>query len=297
MHSATTGCHPVPLLLQGEFSNLNLLEHTDELTGLLEGRVGLFVDFDGTISNLAPTPDEAVVSSVAADALSRLSRRLALVCVISGRGVSDLRAKVAVDGLVYVGNHGGERFESGSLIAAPGMAEYEARIADLLSALRRQVDEPGIVWENKRYSAAIHFRATEDPAGVKTALAAALSAVDEVDGLQIFWGKMILEIRPPNGVHKGDALRELVREHRLDTAILLGDDMTDLDGMKALRDMRERSGLRGIGAAVVDESTPEELLRAADYTLDGVASVETLLEWLWGAVDGGFTAESAETAE
>ena len=276
---------------------MNLLEHTDELAGLLDGRVGLFVDFDGTISHLAPTPDDAVISPVAADALRRLHGTLALVCVISGRGVSNLRAKVGVDGLVYVGNHGGERYEAGALVAAPGMAEYEERIAGLMSALRRRVDRPGIVWENKRYSAAIHFRAAEDPLGVKTALTEAVSVVDEVDGLQVFWGKMILEIRGPNGAHKGDALRELVREHRLDAAIFLGDDMTDLDAMKTLRDLRQRDGVRGVSGVVVDESTPEELLRAADYTLDGVASVERLLEWLWRASNGDSTAERAEAAE
>ena len=276
---------------------MDLLEYPDVLIGLLDGRVGLFVDFDGTISHLAPTPDDAVISPVAADALRRLHGTLALVCVISGRGVSNLRAKVAVDGLVYVGNHGGERYEAGKLVAAPGMAEYEERIAGFMSALRRRVDQPGIVWENKRYSAAVHFRATEDPPGIRAALAEAVSAVDEVDGLQVFWGKMILEIRAPNGIHKGDALRELVQEHRLDAAVFLGDDMTDLDAMKTLRDLRARDGLLGVSAVVVDESTPEELLDAADYTLNGVGSVERLLEWLWRAETIDSTTEVTETTE
>ena len=265
---------------------MDLLEYLDELTGLLTGRVGLFVDFDGTISHLAPTPDDAVVSPRAANALRGLSGKLALVCAISGRGVSDLRVKVGIDELVYVGNHGGEKYEDGSLVVAPGMAEYEDRIVGLLSALRRHVDTPGIIWENKKYSAAVHFRATDDPASVKSALAEALSVVDEVDGLQVFWGKMLLEIRIPNGVHKGDALLELVGEHRLDAAIFLGDDMTDLDAMKTLRDMREHDSLRGISAVVADESTPEVLLSTADYTLDGVSSVETLLDWLLRASQG-----------
>lgn len=262
---------------------MNLLEHLDVLDGLLGDRVGLFVDFDGTISHLAPTPDDAAVSTRAANALRGLSGKLALVCAISGRGVADLRGKVGIDGLVYVGNHGGEKYESELLVVAPGMAEYEDRIVGLLSALRRHVDSPGIIWENKKYSAAVHFRATDNPTSVKSALAEALSVVDEVDGLQVFWGKMLLEIRIPNGVHKGDALRELVQEHRLGAAIFLGDDMTDLDAMKTLRDMREHDGLRGISAVVADESTPDVLISMADYTLDGVSSVETLLDWLLSA--------------
>ncbi len=268
---------------------MNLLEHLDELGGLPGDRVGLFVDFDGTISHLAPTPDDAVVSPLAANALRGLSGKLALVCVISGRGVSDLRAKVGIDELVYVGNHGGEKYEAESLVVAPGMAEYEERIVSLLSALRRHVDSPGIIWENKKYSAAVHFRATDHPTIVKSALAEAVSIVDEVDGLQVFWGKMLLEIRIPNGVHKGDALRELVREHRLDAAIFLGDDMTDLDAMETLRDMREHDGLRGISAVVADESTPEVLISTADYTLNGVSSVEILLDWLLSTSQGDST--------
>ncbi|MDP6064604.1 MAG: trehalose-phosphatase [SAR202 cluster bacterium] len=268
---------------------MNLLEHLDELGGLPGDRVGLFVDFDGTISHLAPTPDDAVVSPRAANALRGLSGKLALVCAISGRGVSDLRAKVGIDELVYVGNHGGEKYEAESLVVAPGMAEYEKRIVSLLSALRRHVDSPGIIWENKKYSAAVHFRATDHPTIVKSALAEAVSIVDEVDGLQVFWGKMLLEIRIPNGVHKGDALRELVREHRLDAAIFLGDDMTDLDAMETLRDMREHDGLRGISAVVADESTPEVLLSTADYTLNGVSSVEILLDWLLSTSQGDST--------
>ncbi len=265
---------------------MDLLEHLDELAGLIDGRMGLFVDFDGTISHLALTPDDAVVSHRAANALRGLSGKLPLVCAISGRGVSNLRAKVGIDELVYVGNHGVEKYEAESLVVAPGMAEYEERIVGLLSALKRHVDIPGIIWENKKYSAAVHFRATDHPASVKSALAEALSMVDEVDGLQMFWGKMLLEIRIPNGVHKGDALRELVREHRIDAAIFLGDDMTDLDAMKMLRDMREHDGLRGISAVVADESTPEVLLSTADYTLDGVSSVETLLDWLLSTSSG-----------
>ena len=122
--------------LGGDLPQLDLLAHLNLLTDLLDGRVGLFVDFDGTISHLAPTPDEAVVSPVAADSLRRLSGSLPLVCVISGRRVSDLRAKVGLDGPVYVGNHGGERYQAGTLVVSPGMAEHEGRITGLLDTLQ-----------------------------------------------------------------------------------------------------------------------------------------------------------------
>ena len=65
--------------------------------------------------------------------------------------------------------------------------------------------------------------------------------------------------------------------------------MTDLDAMETLRDMREHDGLRGISAVVADESTPEVLISTADYTLNGVSSVEILLDWLLSTSQGDST--------
>ena len=91
-----------------------------------------------------------------------------------------------------------------------------------------------------------------------------------MSGLQTFWGKMILEIRPPVGLHKGHAIRTVVEERGLRGAVFLGDDSTDVDGMEALADLGRRGRVRSCGVAVVDEGTPAALLNAADYRLDGV---------------------------
>ena len=91
---------------------------------------------------------------------------------------------------------------------------------------------------------------------------------------------MILEIRPPVGLHKGHAIRTVVEERRLNGAVFLGDDSTDVDGMEALADLGRRGQARGCGVAVVDEGTPTALLEAADCRLYGVDGVEVLLERL-----------------
>ena len=96
---------------------------------------------------------------------------------------------------------------------------------------------------------------------------------------------MILEIRPPVGLHKGHAIRTVVEERGLKGAVFLGDDSTDIDGMEAVaRAAKERTRFRGCGVAVVDEGTPAALLDAADYRLDGVGGVERLLERLCEAL-------------
>ena len=252
---------------------------------VLTGPLGIFVDFDGTIATIASTPDEAVVSHRAAEALRRLASKLDLVCVVSGRAAGELRDKVMVDGVVYVGNHGVEYLDAGRLEVAPGAAGYREKIRLVLDHLRSNTDVPGLIWNDKDYSASVHYRLAEDAGNARRMLQASLDSLPASDDLDVFWGKMVLEIRAPIGLDKGYALRKLVRERQLGGAIVVGDDATDVDAMAALSDLRAKGGLRGAGIAVLHEDSPEELLGAADYALDGVPGVETFLEWLESAAD------------
>ena len=74
---------------------------------------GLISDVDGTISQTAPTPQQAKVSPMCRHYLSILCRHLALVAAISGRPAAEARNMVGIDGMVYIGNHGLERWSEG----------------------------------------------------------------------------------------------------------------------------------------------------------------------------------------
>ena len=191
------------------------------------------------------------------------------------QAVWDLKSKVGVAGLVYVGNHGAEQIEDGRLRVVPGLEEYSQKIGRVLDGLKDRVDIPGLSWENKGYSAAVHFRAAREPDLAKGALQAALSNVEIASELQVFWGKMILEIRPPTGLHKGYALRNLVRERGLTGAIFIGDDLTDLDALVSLKEMRDQSGVRGLGVAVVDEDSGEGVGVSVNRAGGGIAVVDS----------------------
>ena len=117
---------------------------------LRSARIGLIADFDGTIAPIAPTPDEAELSRRAADSLARLAGKLDLVCVLSGRSVRDLQGKIAVDGVVYVGNHGAEHLAAGRLSVAPEVARHRDAIRGVFDYLRSVVAIPGLVWDDKR---------------------------------------------------------------------------------------------------------------------------------------------------
>ena len=193
--------------------------------------------------------------------------------------------KVCIDGIAYVGNHGAEYMDNGQLTIAPAVEGYGEKIDRVLTRLRESVDSPDIVWDYKKYSLAVHYRQTERPDQVKLELQKVWDTLQDADGLDLFWGKMVMEVRPPVGIDKGYAVERLVRERRLDSAIMLGDDMTDLDAFRAARNLR---GTQGAAILVLHDDTTQVLMESSDYSLIGVEEVETFLEWLVAVTDGPF---------
>ena len=256
----------------------NLLRHRHELVRLsARERLGLIVDFDGTIAEIAPTPEQAVVRDEELEILDRLSRALALVAVVSGRSAPDLEAKVGLGRVTYVGNHGAEYLVRDRVVYAEGADEYADRIAKVFGRLRESADGPGLIWQDKGLSASVHYRLAPDHKGARRRLAAALDLIEGAKELEVFWGKLVMELRSPLGLHKGFAVRKLVADHSLDGVLFLGDDTTDVDGMHAVRKLAEEGGLAGLGVAVLHEDSPAELLAAASYSLDGVTDVRAVL--------------------
>ena len=261
------------------------MDQLDEaLAELLGKRLGLIVDFDGTLAEIAPTPDQAGISPGCAETLAGLADTLDLVAVVSGRSVADLKSKVGVAGLVYVGNHGAEYQDGEQRYLAPGADEYREQVLAAFERLRSIVTTPGLIWQDKGLSASVHYRLAPDPQNAERALMAALDSVSGVEGLEVFWGKRVLELRSSLGLDKGYAVRKLTRDRGLDAVIVLGDDVTDVDGMRALDELEAGGDLRGLSVAVVHDDSPRALLDAADYRLDGVGEVREFLVWLETAV-------------
>ena len=263
------------------------LDHLDELAPLVDvPRLGLMVDFDGTLAPIAPTPDEAVISPAAFDALRRIAPAIEMVCLISGRALANLTAKVDLPGATFVGSHGVEFLDAGGLRVEPGVADYRETVAGVLEHLRSRVDDPAFVWQSKSLGASVHFRLTRDPEDAAQRLEAALADAPGADRLESFWGKMVLELVAPLGLDKGHAVRKLAHERRLNSVLFIGDDTTDAAGMAAVRELRQAGILRGAAVAVLHDDTPEAVLLAADYALPGIPGVELFLAWLADRVEG-----------
>jgi len=97
---------------------------------------GLITDIDGTIAELAPTAEAVRVDPGCAKHLRSLVSRLPVVAAISGRLAKVARGIVGVDGIVYYGNHGLERWSEGQVKIRPSAQDYVAKTAAVIAKIR-----------------------------------------------------------------------------------------------------------------------------------------------------------------
>jgi trehalose 6-phosphate phosphatase len=244
-----------------------------------EPRLGLVTDVDGTLSPIVPDPDAAQVTPRNRRHLETLCSLLPLVAVISGRSVADLRARVGVPGLIYIGNHGLERWVGDRVEIAPDAASFRPALEAALQDLAAH-PMPGVQVEDKGATLSIHYRRTADPPSAAADLFPLAHDIAARHGLKLYQGRMVFELRPPVDINKGSAFRRLIDEHELKAALYLGDDTTDLDAFQVARQLRQRETCYSLSVGVESEGTPDAVLETADLLASGVSDVESLLAWL-----------------
>ena len=224
----------------------------------------LFLDFDGTLVELAEAPDLIEVPDTLSRLLERLSERLeGRLAIVSGRSIADVERHLGRTAFAVSGSHGFElRLADGRSLAGAA--------PELLGGVRRDVARfaataPGLLVEEKPAGIAVHYRRAPQEAG---RVAAFLAGVAERAGLVLQRGKMVVELRPP-GADKGEALRRMMTEPPFVGArpLFVGDDLTDEHAFAAA------AALGGAGVLV---GTPRET--AAHWRLPDVAAVVRWLE-------------------
>ena len=239
-------------------------------------RAGVFVDFDGTLSDIVATPDEATAVPGATEALATLAERLGRVAVVSGRPVSYLVERLAGCGATELIGLYGMQVESGS-----GTGRYRTvpdpeleRWADAVEAAARQAEDAGITSlsvERKSLSVALHYRSDPAAAPAVKDLADVLALRT---GLSVHRGKMSVELAPALGIDKGTVVSE--GSSGLRAVMFAGDDVGDLPAFRTV-DQLGAQGVAALKVAVGGVEVPAELLRAADVVLDGPAALVELL--------------------
>jgi trehalose 6-phosphate phosphatase len=238
-------------------------------------------DIDGTVSAIAPTPAEAMVDPGAKAALALLAERLAAVAVVSGRAPQDGAAMVGLPELIYVGNHGLERIARGTPwthpVAAAAQPSIAAALAEIESAARSVADMPWLLIENKGVTGTVHYRLAPDQIAAAALLEPLARSAADRHGLRLTLGRMIFEVRPALAVNKGTAIRELAQDLGLRGIVFFGDDVTDVDAFRALRELREAGEAATLRVGVLGPDTSPAVLAEIDLSVVGVPACAATL--------------------
>ncbi|MCC7596404.1 trehalose-phosphatase [Janthinobacterium sp. FW305-129] len=187
----------------------------------------VFLDFDGTLVDLAPTPDGVRVAPGVIEALALLAEHHGgALALISGRPVAQIDAMLAPLVLPVAGVHGVERRGADGqfhVAATPDVSPVLAR-ARALAAIY-----PGLLVEQKRGAVALHYRLA--PELEPLCLQEMTAAVQACPGVLLLHGKMVLEAKPA-ATDKGGAIAAFLRESPFAgrRPVFAGDDTTDEAG-------------------------------------------------------------------
>jgi len=231
--------------------------------------IALFLDFDGTLVELAERPERVIVPNELRQLLGSLSRQLqGALAIVSGRPLAAIDALLQPLQLPGAGLHGVElRVAANAEISAA----IDLDLRPAADALRRHfggnaaADSSGILVEDKGVAIALHYRQQPHRADeVERALRVAVESFP----VEIIAGKFVFEARP-RGIHKGSAVCRLMQTPAFAgrRPVFVGDDVTDEDGMAAAQ------ALGGVGIKVGQGSS------IAHERLHGPAAV---YDWLRG---------------
>lgn len=226
------------------------------------GPIALFLDFDGTLVDLAPTPDSIDVPINMAHRLETLSAALdGRLALVSGRATDNLEQHLGPLNIARAGSHGISRFRAdGTRLGA----EPEGLPKEVYDALGGFAATHGFDLETKAHGAALHYRSVPDREHDGLMFA---KDIAEQHKLRLKRGKFVIELVRP-GADKGGAVNAFMDEEPFKGAlpIFVGDDVTDEDGFDAV------SRLGGFGILIGDRFPTE-----ARHML---ASPKEVFEWL-----------------
>jgi trehalose 6-phosphate phosphatase len=247
------------------------------------GRAAILSDVDGTLAPIAERAEDAAVPEAARRALAALSERYRLVACISGRRAAEARRLVGLDQLAYAGNHGLELLLPGEEEprADPSIEGREGEASAFLDSLEAPgLAATGLRREDKGPIQALHWRGAGEEAAAER-LAGEIAIAGGQAGLEPRWGRKVLELRPSGGGGKDGAVASLLAEDGVDRAVYAGDDRTDLDAFRRLRELRERGELAAaVCVGVLSPEAPVELAGESDLTVSGPEGWLAILESL-----------------
>jgi alpha,alpha-trehalose-phosphate synthase [UDP-forming]/trehalose-phosphatase len=239
----------------------NVFDSFDEIPNK---NVFLFLDYDGTLTPIAESPDKAIITEEIYSMITEL-RALLPVAIITGRSLENIMDIIGIEKMLFAGNHGAEIWDGNSQVINQDIAESTQIMKQLIKQLRDALSSiQGVIIEDKGITASIHFRMvnTQDVCKMHNIF---WPIADNFKKLfKITSGKKVFEIRPYGIWNKGNAVNWIWENYGKNrTPIYIGDDTTDEDAFRAIRG-------KGIGISVGKNSE-------ADYYVHSQKDVKKLL--------------------
>jgi trehalose 6-phosphate phosphatase len=227
----------------------------------------LFLDVDGTLIEIANTPQGVYVSEALKELLLADARaRDGALALVSGRSLVDVDALFAPLQFAAAGQHGLERRDIHGRVSRVSVAAaplHTARI--ILSTL--VATHPGLLLEDKGTALALHFRLAPELESLAHAAIAAVAA--DMPEFHVQPGKCVWELKP-RAFNKGTAIQSFMAEAPFigRIPVFAGDDLTDEYAFRAANELG--------GVSILVGSHRETQAQFA------LASVAEVLEWIAG---------------
>ncbi|CAL9202935.1 unnamed protein product [Musa hybrid cultivar] len=265
------------------------LSNFDDIFAASKGiQIVMFLDYDGTLSPIVDDPDRAFMSDAMREAVRDAARHFP-TAIVSGRCRDKVFSFVRLRELYYAGSHGMDikgpskttkhtKAKGKGVLFQPA-SEFLPMIDEVYKTLLQKTELiPGSRVENNTFSLSVHFRCVDEK--IWSSLGEMVrSVLEDYPKLRHTFGRKVLEIRPSIKWDKGKALEFLLESlgfgDRTDVfPVYIGDDCTDEDAFKVLRD-------RGQGAGILVSKFAKKT--HASYSLREPAEVKEflsrLVEW------------------
>ncbi|XP_042395001.1 probable trehalose-phosphate phosphatase 6 [Zingiber officinale] len=234
------------------------LSKFDQIVSSSNGKqIVMFLDYDGTLSPIVDDPDSAFMTNAMRKAVREVARDFP-TAIVSGRCLDKVIDFVRLAELYYAGSHGmdikgPEKSRHAKSKAANGVSfqpasEFLPMIGTVYKTLLdRTKSTPGAKVENNKFCVSVHFRCVDEK-NWGALFEQVRSVLKEYPKLRLTQGRKVLEIRPTIKWDKGKALEFLLESLGFANCrdvmpIYIGDDRTDEDAFKVLRDSGQGIGI------------------------------------------------------
>ncbi|XP_030535040.1 probable trehalose-phosphate phosphatase J [Rhodamnia argentea] len=264
------------------------LDMFEQIIGASQGKqIVMFLDYDGTLSPIVDDPDRAFMSNKMRTTVRKLARCFP-TAIVSGRCRDKVYSFVRLGELYYAGSHGmdikgpakGSKYKKGdqAVLFQPA-SEFLPMIDEVYKELvERTKSTLGAKVENNKFCVSVHFRCVDEKEWTELAQQVK-SVIKGYPKLRLTQGRKVLEIRPTIKWDKGKALEFLLESLGFANCtnvfpVYIGDDRTDEDAFKILRD-------RGQGFGILVSKIPKDT--NASYSLqepeEVMSFLQRLVEW------------------